>query len=217
MKNDVDLQRDVFDELKWEPAVHSTDIGVIVKDGVVTLEGVVDSYPEKWAAERAAKRVSGVKALALKLEVKLPGFGKQTDADIAEAAENALKWDVLVPQDRIKVTVEKGFLTLEGQVDWDFQRSAAKRAVQYLTGVKGVANEITVKPKVAPTDVKAQIEAALKRNAILDAQQIKVQADGGKVTLRGNVRSWAERDEAEAAAWAAPGVNEVTDFIAVTY
>jgi osmotically-inducible protein OsmY len=217
MKNDVDLQRDVFDELKWEPAVHSTDIGVIVKDGVVTLEGVVDSYPEKWAAERAAKRVSGVKALALELEVKLPGFGKQSDADIAEAAENALKWDVLVPQDRIKVTVEKGFLTLEGQVDWEFQRSAAKRAVQYLTGVKGVANEITVKPKVAPTDVKAQIEAALKRNAILDAQQIKVQADGGKVTLRGNVRSWAERDEAEAAAWAAPGVNEVTDFIAVTY
>jgi osmotically-inducible protein OsmY len=217
MKNDVDLQRDVFDELKWEPAVHSTDIGVIVKDGVVTLEGVVDSYPEKWAAERAAKRVSGVKALALELEVKLPGSGKQTDADIAEAAENALKWDVLVPQDRIKVTVEKGFLTLEGQVDWEFQRSAAKRAVQYLTGVKGVANEITVKPKVAPTDVKAQIEAALKRNAILDAQQIKVQADGGKVTLRGNVRSWAERDEAEAAAWAAPGVNEVTDFIAVKY
>ena len=217
MKNDVDLQRDVFDELKWEPAVHSTDIGVIVKDGVVTLEGVVDSYPEKWAAERAAKRVSGVKALALELEVKLPGSGKQTDADIAEAAENALKWDVLVPQDRIKVTVEKGFLTLEGQVDWEFQRSAAKRAVQYLTGVKGVANAITVKPKVAPTDVKAQIEAALKRNAILDAQQIKVQADGGKVTLRGNVRSWAERDEAEAAAWAAPGVNEVTDFIAVTY
>ena len=217
MKNDVDLQRDVFDELKWEPAVHSTDVGVIVKDGVVTLEGVVDSYPEKWAAERAAKRVSGVKALALELEVKLPGSGEQTDADIAEAAENALKWDVLVPQDRIKVTVEKGFLTLEGQVDWDFQRSAAKRAVQYLTGVKGVANAITVKPKVAPTDVKAQIEAALKRNAILDAQHIKVQANGGKVTLRGNVRSWAERDEAEAAAWAAPGVNEVTDFIAVTY
>jgi osmotically-inducible protein OsmY len=217
MKNDVDLQRDVFDELKWEPAVHSTDIGVIVKDGVVTLEGVVDSYPEKWAAERAAKRVSGVKALALELEVKLPGSGKQTDADIAEAAENALKWDVLVPQDRIKVTVEKGFLTLEGQVDWEFQRSAAKRAVQYLMGVQGVANAITVKPKVAPSDVKTQIEAALKRNAVLDAQQISVQADGGKVTLRGNVRSWAERDEAEAAAWAAPGVNEVKDLIAVTY
>jgi osmotically-inducible protein OsmY len=217
MKNDVDLQRDVFDELKWEPAVHSTNIGVIVKDGVVTLEGVVDSYPEKWAAERAAKRVSGVKALALELEVKIPGFGKQTDAEIAEAAETALKWDVLVPQDRIKVTVEKGFLTLEGQVDWEYQRSAAKKAVLNLTGVTGVANEITLKPNVAPTDIKAKIEAALKRNAILDAQQITVETDGGKVTLRGDVSSWAEREEAEAAAWAAPGVNEVKDLIVVTY
>jgi len=217
MRNNSDLQRDVFDELRWDPAVHSTNIGVTVKDGVVTLAGVVDSYPEKWAAERAAKRVSGVMALAEELEVKLSGSGKQTDADIAEAAENALKWDVLVPQDRIKVTVEKGFLTLEGEVDWEFQRSAAKRAVQYLTGVKGVANEITIKPSVAPTDIKAKIEAALKRNAILDAQQIKVQADGGKVTLSGSVSSWAERDEAEAAAWAAPGVTEVKDLIAVTY
>jgi osmotically-inducible protein OsmY len=217
MKNDLDLQRDVFDELKWEPAVHSTNIGVIVKDGVVTLEGVVDSYPEKWAAERAAKRVSGVKALALELEVKLPGSGEQTDADIAEAAESALRWDILAPQDRIKVTVEKGFLTLEGEVDWEYQRSAAKKAVLNLTGVKGVANEITVKPNVAPIDVKAKIEAALKRNAILDAEQIHVQADGGKVTLSGCVSSWAERDEAEAAAWSAPGVSEVKDVIAVTY
>ena len=216
MKNDLDLQRDVFDELKWEPAVHSTNIGVIVKDGVVTLEGVVDSYPEKWAAERAAKRVSGVKALALELEVKLPGSGQQTDADIAEAAENALKWDVLVPQDRIKVTVEKGFLTLEGQVDWQMERSAAERAVLNLTGVMGIANEITIKPSVAPSDIKAKIEAALKRSAILDAQQIKVMVDGGKVTLSGSVSSWAEWDEAESAAWAAPGVNEVKNLIAVT-
>jgi len=216
MKNDSDLQRDVFDELRWEPAVHSTNIGVTVKDGVVTLAGVVDSYPEKWAAERAAKRVSGVKALAQELEVKLSGSVQQTDADIAEAAENAMKWDVLVPQDRIKVTVEKGFLTLEGQVDWQMERAAAERAVLNLAGVKGVDNEITVKPKVAPTDVKAKIEAALKRNAMLDAQQIQVEADGGKVTLRGSVSSWAERDEAESAAWAAPGVTEVKDLIAVT-
>jgi osmotically-inducible protein OsmY len=215
MKNDVDLQRDVFDELKWEPAVHSTHIGVIVKDGVVTLEGTVDSYPEKWAAERAVKRVAGVKALE-ELEVRIPGSGKQTDADVAEAAENALKWDVLVPSDRIKVTVEKGFLTLEGQIDWEFQRSAAKKAVLNLEGVTGVANEITVKPKVAPTDIKAKIEAALKRNAILDAQRIQVDADGGKVTLRGCVNSWTERDEAEGAAWSAPGVSEVKDLITVT-
>jgi osmotically-inducible protein OsmY len=216
MKNDKDLQRDVFDELRWEPAVQSTDIGVTAKDGVVTLAGVVDSYPEKWAAERAAKRVSGVKALALDLEVKLPGSGNQTDADIAEAAENTLDWDVSVPQDRIKVTVDKGFLTLEGEVDWQFQRSAAERAVVNLTGVKGVANEITIKPQVAPTDIKAKIEAALNRSAILDAGDIMVQTDGGKVTLSGSVSSWAERDEAESAAWAAPGVTEVKDLIMVT-
>jgi osmotically-inducible protein OsmY len=217
MKNDRDLQRDVLDELRWEPAVQSSEIGVIVKGGVVTLEGVVDSYPQKWAAERAAKRVSGVKALALDLEVKPPGSANQTDADIAEAAESALKWDVLVPQDRIKVTVEKGFLTLEGEVDWQFQRSAAERAVVNLTGVKGVSNQITVKPSVAPTDVKARIEAAFNRSAILDAEDINVQVDGGKVTLSGSVSSWAERDEAESAAWAAPGVTEVKDLIAVTY
>jgi osmotically-inducible protein OsmY len=216
MKNDKDLQRDVFDELRWEPAVQSTDIGVTAKDGVVTLTGVLDSYPEKWAAERAAKRVSGVKALALDLEVKLPGSGNQTDADIAEAAENALDWDVSVPQDRIKVTVDKGFLTLEGEVDWQFQRSAAERAVVNLTGVTGVANEITIKPQVAPTDIKAKIEAALNRSAILDAGDIMVQTDGGKVTLSGSVSSWAERDEAESAAWAAPGVTEVKDQIMVT-
>ena len=217
MKNDRDLQLDVLDELRWEPGVNATDIAVTVNDGVVTLEGAVDSYAEKSAAERAVKRVPGVKALAVELEVKLPNCSERNDADIARIAKNVLDWDVLVPHGRIKVTAEKGCLTLEGEVDWQFQKSAAEQAVLHLTGVKGVTNLITVKPKVAPTMVKEQIEAALKRNAILEASQIKVQVDGATVTLSGSVGSWAECEEAEEAAWAAPGVSEVKSNITVSY
>jgi osmotically-inducible protein OsmY len=217
MTSDRELQTSVLDELKWEPGVKATDIGATVKDGVVTLEGTVDSFAEKWAAERAVKRLPGVRTLAVELEVKLPGSSERTDADIARAAENALEWNIAVPSKRITVTAEKGFLTLEGEVDWQFQKSATEEAVRYLTGVKGVTNLITIKPKVAAADVKDKIEAALKRNALLDAQQIKVQADGGKVTLSGSVHSWAERDEAEDAAWAAPGVSAVKDLITVTF
>jgi osmotically-inducible protein OsmY len=216
MNSDRQLQLDVLDELRWEPGVKATDIAATVKDGIVTLEGTVDSYAEKWAAEKAVKRVPGVKALAMDIQVKLPGSSERTDTDIARAAENALKWDVAVPHKQIKVSVERGFVTLEGEVDWQFQKSAADRAVRHLTGVTGMDNFITVKPRVAPENVREKIEAALKRNAILDAEQIIVQADGGKVTLSGTVHSWAELDAAVDAAWAAPGVSEVKNLLTVS-
>jgi osmotically-inducible protein OsmY len=216
MKTDRELQQDVIDELSWAPDVDATEIGVTVKDGVVTLAGTVDSYAEKWAAEAAAKRLSGVKGLADELQVKLPGDSKRSDADIARAAENALEWDASVPEG-IKVTVENGYVTLQGQVDWQYQKEAAEDEVECLTGVTGVDNEITVKPSVPPANIKAQIQAAFDRDAILCGDDIDVQVDGGTVTLTGQVVSWAESDEAENDAWAAPGVCNVKNLISVAY
>jgi len=216
MKTDLELKKDVFEELQWEPSVDATDIGIIVKDGVVTLTGSVDHYPEKWEAEHAALRVFGVKAVANEIEVKLPGDYERTDADIALAAANSLKWNTSVPKDSIQTVVEKGWVTLRGEVDWLYQKMSAETAVRNLIGVKGVINEVTIKPRVMPSDVKEKIEAALKRNASLDAQGIQVEVNGTKVTLRGKVHSWAERDGAYMAAWSAPGVTEVKDKITIT-
>lgn len=218
MKYDSDVQRNVQDALSWEPGISdSSEIGVAVKDGVVTLSGEVSSYAEKWLAETAAKRVYAVNGLAVELEVNLPSSARRTDADIARAAKNVLDWDSSVPIDSVKVTVEDGWVTLEGNLDWQYQRSSAEDDVYGLTGVKGVSNEIVVKPMVEPADVKAKIEAALKRSAIVDAHRINVQANGGTVTLTGNVSSWAERDEVEDAAWAAPGVTNVKNSVTISY
>lgn len=217
MKTDTQIHRDVLDQLKWEPSIREAEIGTSVKDGVVTLSGFVDSYAEKWAAVRAVERVSGVRAAVDNLAVQLPASHIRSDTDIAHAVVSALTWDVEVPNDRIKATVRDGWLTLEGDVEWQFQRRAAERAVRNLTGVRGVSNLIAVKPKhVSPYDVSQTIKATLRRSAEFDADRITVEAHDGTITLNGTVRSYAERRDAERAAWNAPGVTKVEDHIAVT-
>ncbi|HEY4045270.1 MAG TPA: BON domain-containing protein [Acidobacteriaceae bacterium] len=212
-KTDRQLQEDVIEELKFDPQVQVNEIGVIAKDGVVTLTGWVDSYLKKWRAEEAAHRVYGVRAVANDIEVRIAT--ERTDADIAAAAVRALSWNSAVPADRIKVTVSKGWVTLEGDVEWQHQRQEAEDTVRRLWGVRGVSNLISVKPKASPTDLKKKIEDALVRNAQLDAEGIKVEIQGTKAILSGTVRSWAERQEAQRVAWLAPGITDVENRITV--
>lgn len=214
---DEDIQQDVLDELKWDARVRPNEIGVSVKNGVVALTGWVDSYTKKWAAEEAAQRVRGVKAVANDIEVRLPGSSERTDDEIAAAAVRALQWDSLIPADRIKIVVSKGWVTLEGEVPWQFQKQDAERTVRNLWGVKGVTNLLTVKPALKPSDVKEKIEQALMRSVKTDADRITVEVEGSKVILRGTVRSFAEKQEAERAAWLAPGVTSVKNEIRVSY
>ena len=216
MKTDSELQRDVMDELRWEPTIRAAEIGVGVTDGVVTLSGYVDSYYKKWAAERAAARVWGVRAVAERIQVRLPGSLKRSDEDIAGAASNAIEWNVLVPRGRVKVQVQDGVVTLSGEVDWWYQKEAAEDAARQLVGVVLVSNRITIRPALKPLDTEEEIRGAFQRNALLDARRITIQARGGKVILTGIARSWAERAEAQWSAWAPPGVSQVQNDIIIS-
>jgi len=216
MKTDSELQKDVMTELQWEPSIKPAEIGVSVRDGVVMLSGYVDSYIKKWAAERAAARVFGVKSVVEELKVKLPDSLKRADEDIARVVSDALGWNVFVPHDRVKARVQSGVVTLSGEVDWWYQKDAAEDAVRKLAGVVLVINNITIIPTVKPQDVKDQIESAFQRNALLDARRVTVETSGNKVILRGSVRNWAEREQVEQAARAAPGVSEVQSNITIS-
>lgn len=215
MKTDALLKADVINELQWDPAINATHVGVAVSNGVVTLTGHLDTFAEKFAVERAVRRVEGVKAIAVELDVKLSPHHVRSDTEIAQAAESALRWHAVVPHDRVSIKVEKGWVTLGGEVEWDYQRDSAYGAVRSLTGVVGVSNLITLKPQATPADVTSRIRSALTRHAEREAKHIEVDVSGSTVTLRGYVDSLADRAAAQGAAWSAPGITSVVNKLLV--
>jgi osmotically-inducible protein OsmY len=216
MRSDSEIERDVKEELQWDPDLDATDIAVSVKSGVVSLTGFVKSYSDKYEAEAAVKRVSGVAGVANDLEVRMPSIDERPDPDIARDAVAAIKSQLPISSEHIKVVVKSGWVTLEGHAEWQYQKNTAESAVRRIKGVRGVINNIVLKPQAEPTEIQKKIQNAIKRLAEVDANRITVEARGSEVILKGTVRSWVEREEAERAAWAAPGVTKVEDRIVVS-